>query len=138
MQTHVINIQLTIKAQDGISRGDLMYDLRKLLGELQEPPEFRSIHGAGWGVSGTEGVTMLKFSSISEQAEYDAEVRRDDEMRAQVAAEMTEMTGAHYHDARGHEDTLCTCPSPGTYAPQWPQSATITEEKGNDSDATTR
>ena len=44
----------------------------------------------------------------------------------------------HYHDATGHEDTLCTCPSPGTYAPQWPQSATITEEKGNDSDATTR
>ena len=36
----------------------------------------------------------------------------------------------HYHDATGH--------SPGTYAPQWPQSATITEEKGTDSDATTR
>ena len=30
----------------------------------------------------------------------------------------------HYHDATGHENTLCTCPSPGTYAPQWPQSAT--------------
>lgn len=27
----------------------------------------------------------------------------------------------HYHDARGHEDTPCQCPSPGTYAPQWPQ-----------------
>ena len=24
----------------------------------------------------------------------------------------------HYHDARGHEDTPCTCPNPGTYAPQ--------------------
>ena len=35
----------------------------------------------------------------------------------------------HYHDATGHENTLCTCPSPGTYAPQWPQSATITEEE---------
>ena len=23
----------------------------------------------------------------------------------------------HYHDATGHEDTLCQCPSPGTYAP---------------------
>ena len=120
MQTHVINIQLTIKAQDGISRGDLMYDLRKLLGELQEPPEFRSIHGAGWGVFGTEGVTMLKFSSISEQAEYDAEVRRDEDMRAGVAAEIA----GHYHDATGHENTRCYCPSPGTYAPHWPASAT--------------
>ena len=120
MQTHVINIQLTIKAQDGISRGDLMYDLRKLLGELQEPPEFRSIHGAGWGVFGTEGVTMLKFSSISEQAEYDAEVRRDEEMRAEVAAEIA----GHYHDATGHENTRCYCPSPGTDAPHWPASAT--------------
>ena len=27
----------------------------------------------------------------------------------------------HYHDATGHEDTLCQCPSPGTYAPQWPE-----------------
>ena len=123
MQTHVINIQLTVKAQDGISRGDLMYDLRKLLGELQEPPEFRSVHGAGWGVSGTEGVTMLKFSSISEQAEYDAEVRRDEEMRAEVAAGIAKSAG-HYHDATGHADTLCRCPSPGTYAPQWPASAT--------------
>ena len=24
----------------------------------------------------------------------------------------------HYHDATGHEDTLCQCPSPGTYAPE--------------------
>ena len=25
----------------------------------------------------------------------------------------------HYHDATGHEDTLCHCPSPLTYAPQY-------------------
>jgi len=25
----------------------------------------------------------------------------------------------HYHDATGHEDTVCNCPSPLTYAPQW-------------------
>ena len=30
----------------------------------------------------------------------------------------------HYHDATGHEDTLCQCPSPGTYAPQWPAQVT--------------
>ena len=33
----------------------------------------------------------------------------------------------HYHDATGHEDTLCQCPSPGTYAPQF-RNAHITEE----------
>ena len=88
MRQHVINIQLRITAQDGISRGDLMYDLRKLLAELQEPPEFRSIHGAGWGVFGPEGVTALNYENIGEQLEYEAEARRDEQMRAEVAAEM--------------------------------------------------
>lgn len=88
MKEHVINIQLRVTAQDGISRGDLMYDLRKLLSELQEPPEFRSVHGAGWGVFGTEGVTALNYENVGEQLAYEAGVRAEDAMRAEVAADM--------------------------------------------------
>jgi len=37
-------------------------------------------------------------------------------------------TAGHYHDATGHEDTPCTCPSPGTYAPQQAGTQTISTD----------
>jgi hypothetical protein len=46
----------------------------------------------------------------------------------EVFAEEFEPQG-HYHDATGCEDTLCRCPSPLTYAPQWPQAETISTEE---------
>jgi len=37
---------------------------------------------------------------------------------AETTGKMARAARGHFYDATGHEDTLCTCPSPGTYAPQ--------------------
>ena len=41
-----------------------------------------------------------------------------------IVAPVVAVAAGHYHDATGHEDTLCQCPSPGTYAPSWPPTQT--------------
>ena len=96
------------------------------------PIELVNVHAR----AAMEGITpaqyMIRVLRERRIADQDAERPERDRLIAELVA------AGHYHDATGHEDTLCQCPSPGTYAPQWPQSATITEEKGNDSDATTR
>ena len=52
-----------------------------------------------------------------------------DELKAEAEAWLVEFISSlgasfevpgHYHSATGHEDTLCHCPSPATYAPRWP------------------
>ncbi len=86
MQTHVINIQLRVEARDDISRADLMGDLRKQLAALSEQAPYRSIHGSGWWTNSNSAVAMLKYAGITEQAEYEAEVRAEREA-AEDAAE---------------------------------------------------
>lgn len=88
MKEHVINIQLRIPARDSISRADLMRDLRQQLSALQEQPPYRSSDGAGWWTNSPSAVTALNYENIGEQLAYEAEVRAEDKMRADVAAEM--------------------------------------------------
>jgi len=82
MREHVINVQLRISARDDISRLDIMRDLRKQLTMIQEQGPYRSIHGAGWWTNSNSALAMLKYNSIGEQQEYEAEVRREDQARA--------------------------------------------------------
>ena len=88
MREHVINIQLRISARDNISRLDIMRDLRKQLTMIQEQAPYRSTDGAGWWTNSDSAVVMLKYNSLGEQVGYEAEVRAENEMRAQVAEEM--------------------------------------------------
>ena len=63
-------------------------------------------------------------TTIAEHQELQQQVERLIDLVRQLTERITGCSAGHYHDATGHEDTLCQCPSPGTYAPQWPQSAT--------------
>ena len=67
-------------------------------------------------------------TTIAEHQQLQQQVERLIDLVRQLTERITGRSAGHYHDATGYEDTLCQCPSPGTYAPQWPQSATITEE----------
>jgi hypothetical protein len=89
MREHVINVQLRISARDSITRADLMSDLRKQLTMIQEQAPYRSTDGAGWWTNSNSAVAALNYENIGEQLEYEAEVRAEDEIRAEVAAEMT-------------------------------------------------
>ena len=68
-------------------------------------------------------------TTIAEHQQLQQQVERLIDLVRQLTERITGCSAGHYHDATGYEDTLCQCPSPGTYAPQWPQSATITEEE---------
>jgi len=86
------------------------------------PIELVNVHAR----AAMHGITPAQYviRVLRERRIADQEAERPE--RDRRIAELVK--AGHYHDATGHENTLCTCPSPGTYAPQWPQSATITEE----------
>ena len=66
-------------------------------------------------------------TTIAEHQELQQQVERLIDLVRQLTERITGRSAGHYHDATGYEDTLCQCPSPGTYAPQF-RNAHITEE----------
>ena len=57
-------------------------------GEAHEQAPYRSIHGSGWWTNSNTSVAALNYENIGEQLAYEAEVRAEDAMRAEVAADM--------------------------------------------------
>ena len=66
-------------------------------------------------------------TTIAEHQQLQQQVERLIDLVRQLTERITGCSAGHYHDATGYEDTLCQCPSPGTYAPQF-RNAHITEE----------
>lgn len=62
-RTHVINIQLTVEADDRISNADILNDLRKLARNLREPQPRRLPGDAGWWAVGAD----VNYASVGEQ-----------------------------------------------------------------------
>ena len=68
-RTHVINIQLTVEADDRLSNADILNDLRKLTRNLREPQPRRLLGGAGWWATGAE----VGYASVGEQLAAEAD-----------------------------------------------------------------
>ena len=66
MRTHVINVRLRIEATDRISRADLLADLRKQLGVIQEQAPYRDNSGASWWTNRPSAV-LIGYAEVGEQ-----------------------------------------------------------------------
>ena len=78
------------------------------------PIELVNVHAR----AAMEGITPAQYMirALRERRIADQDAERPE--RDRRIAELVK--AGHFHDATGHEDTLCQCPSPGPYAPQWP------------------
>lgn len=68
-RTHVINIQLTVAADERLSNADVINDLRKLTRDLREPQPRRLPGDAGWWAVGAE----VAYASVGDQLAAEAD-----------------------------------------------------------------
>lgn len=68
-RTHVINVQLTVEADERLSNADVLNDLRKLARDLREPQPRRLPGDAGWWAVGAE----VNYASVGEQLAAEAD-----------------------------------------------------------------
>ena len=85
------------------------------------PIELVNVHARAVMDGITPAQYVIRVLRARRIADQDAERPERDRRIAEL------VKAGPYHDATGHENTLCQCPSPGTYAPQF-RNAHITEE----------
>lgn len=65
MQAHQFNLWLTVSARDGITREEVLDDLRKQLTVIREPAPYRSSHGPVWWTNSDSAVCFLEDAGAS-------------------------------------------------------------------------
>ena len=72
MRDHVINVQVRVQGADTLTNADVLEDLRRCLGSIQEPQPYRNPETPSWWIA---SIDAINYENVGEMLQYEADMR---------------------------------------------------------------